>query len=134
MASKLYGVNATIIIFVFVLFCIVLYCIVLYSQFSICLVLSSQFILLITLSFLPHFSNHLLFQLSFIAHFLHSFFHHFQLTIIFFSTHLFFLNHLQPTILSTTSSNSPKGSAFPVLESGMVKTATMVCPCFSNNL
>ena len=32
MASKLYGVNGTIIIFVFVLFCIVLYsyCIVLY--------------------------------------------------------------------------------------------------------
>ena len=30
MASKLYGVNATIIIFVFVLYCIVLYCIVLY--------------------------------------------------------------------------------------------------------
>ena len=29
-ASKLYGVNATIIIFVFVLYCIVLYCIVLY--------------------------------------------------------------------------------------------------------
>ena len=30
MASKLYGVNASIIIFVFVLYCIVLYCIVLY--------------------------------------------------------------------------------------------------------
>ena len=30
MASKLYGVDATIIIFVFVLYCIVLYCIVLY--------------------------------------------------------------------------------------------------------
>ena len=29
-ASKLYGVNATIIILVFVLYCIVLYCIVLY--------------------------------------------------------------------------------------------------------
>ena len=29
-ASKLYGVDATIIIFVFVLYCIVLYCIVLY--------------------------------------------------------------------------------------------------------
>ena len=29
-ASKLYGVNATVIIFVFVLYCIVLYCIVLY--------------------------------------------------------------------------------------------------------
>ena len=29
-ASKLYGVNATIIIFVFVLYCIVLYCSVLY--------------------------------------------------------------------------------------------------------
>ena len=27
-ASKLYGVNATIIIFVFVLYCIVLYCII----------------------------------------------------------------------------------------------------------
>ena len=30
MASKLYGVNATIIIFVFVLYCILFYCIVLY--------------------------------------------------------------------------------------------------------
>ena len=34
MASKLYGVDATIIIFVFVLYCIVLYCIVLYCIVS----------------------------------------------------------------------------------------------------
>ena len=37
-ASKLYGVNATIIIFVFVLYCIILYCIVLY-----CIVLFELF-------------------------------------------------------------------------------------------
>ena len=36
MALKLYGVNATIIIFVFVLYCIVLYCIVLYCIYIIC--------------------------------------------------------------------------------------------------
>ena len=38
-ASKLYGVNATIIIFVFVLYCIVLYCIVLYCIVLYCIVL-----------------------------------------------------------------------------------------------
>ena len=37
MASKLYGVNATIIIFVFVLYCIVLYCI--YCILLYCIVL-----------------------------------------------------------------------------------------------
>ena len=39
MASKLYGVDATIIIFVFVLYCIVLYCIVLYCIVLYCIVL-----------------------------------------------------------------------------------------------
>ena len=39
MASKLYGVNATIIIFVFSLYCIVLYCIVLYCIVLYCIVL-----------------------------------------------------------------------------------------------
>ena len=39
MVSKLYGVNATIIIFVFVLYCIVLYCIVLYCIVLFCFVL-----------------------------------------------------------------------------------------------
>ena len=43
-ASKLYGVNATIIIFVFVLYCIVLYCIVLLGVFS------SIFVLIFLLS------------------------------------------------------------------------------------
>ena len=38
MASKLYGVNATIIIFMFVLYCIVLYCIVLYCIVMYCIV------------------------------------------------------------------------------------------------
>ena len=38
-ASKLYGVNATIITFVFVLYCIVLYCIVLYCIVLYCIVL-----------------------------------------------------------------------------------------------
>ena len=38
-ASKLYGVNATIIIFVFDLYCIVLYCIVLYCIVLYCIVL-----------------------------------------------------------------------------------------------
>ena len=38
-ASKIYGVNATIIIFVFVLYCIVLYCIVLYCIMLYCIVL-----------------------------------------------------------------------------------------------
>ena len=38
-ASKLYGVDATIIIFVFVLYCIVLYCIVLYCIVLYCIVL-----------------------------------------------------------------------------------------------
>ena len=37
-ASKLYGVNATIIIFVFVSYCIVLYCIVLYCIVLYCIV------------------------------------------------------------------------------------------------
>ena len=36
---KLYGVNATIIIFVFVLYCIVLYCIVLYCIVLYCIVM-----------------------------------------------------------------------------------------------
>ena len=39
LASKLYGVNATIIIFVFVLYCFVLYCIVLYCIVLFCIVL-----------------------------------------------------------------------------------------------
>ena len=38
-ASKLYGVNANIIVFVFVLYCIVLYCIVLYCIVLYCIVL-----------------------------------------------------------------------------------------------
>ena len=38
-ASKLYGVNATILIFVFVLYCIVLYCIVLCCIVLYCIVL-----------------------------------------------------------------------------------------------
>ena len=38
-ASKLYGVDATIIIFVFVLYCIVLYCILLYCIVFYCIVL-----------------------------------------------------------------------------------------------
>ena len=41
MASKLYGVDATIIIFVFVLYFIVLYCIVLYCIVLYCIVLYS---------------------------------------------------------------------------------------------
>ena len=39
MASKLYGVNTSIIIFVFVLYCILLYCIVLYCIVLYCIVL-----------------------------------------------------------------------------------------------
>ena len=39
MASKLYGVDATIIIFVVLLYCIVLYCIVLYCIVLYCIVL-----------------------------------------------------------------------------------------------
>ena len=39
MASKLYGVIATILLFVFVLYCIVLYCIVLYCIVFYCILL-----------------------------------------------------------------------------------------------
>ena len=42
MASKLYGVKATIIILVYVLYCVLLYCIVLYCIVLYCIVLLEE--------------------------------------------------------------------------------------------